>query len=56
MGELFRQCIEDGLTTATDIVAEMEISKGQASKLAARAIKEGWLTKNGRDYGLVENT
>lgn len=51
--ELLRQCIEDGLTTATDIAADMEISKGQASKLAARAMKEGWLTKNGREYALV---
>ena len=36
-----------------DIAAEMEISKGQASKLAARAIKERWLTKEGREYALV---
>ena len=53
--EILRQCVEDGLTTATDIAVEMEISKGQASKLAARAIREGWLMKDGRDYALVEN-
>ena len=51
--ELFRQCIEDGLTTATDIAAEMEISKATASRLAAKAIKEGWLKKDGRDYAIV---
>ena len=51
--QLFRQCIEDGLTSATDIADEMGISKGQVSKLATKAIKEGWLKKDGRDYALT---
>ncbi|HEV2454214.1 MAG TPA: AAA family ATPase [Verrucomicrobiae bacterium] len=51
--EILRECVEDGLTSATDIAAEMEISKGMVSRLAARAIKDGWLKKDGRDYALV---
>jgi hypothetical protein len=51
--QLFRQCIEDGLTGATDIADEMGISKGQVSKLATKAIKDGWLKKDGRDYGFT---
>jgi hypothetical protein len=51
--QLFRQCLEDGLTGATDIADEMGISKGQVSKMAKRGIKEGWLKKDGRDYGLT---
>ena len=52
-GQIFRQWIEDGVTSATDIAAEMGISKGQVSKLAKRAIAEGWLQKQGRDYALT---
>lgn len=52
-GQIFRQWIEDGLTSATEIAEEMGISKGQVSKLARRGITEGWLAKNGRDYKLT---
>jgi hypothetical protein len=52
-GQIFRQWIEDGITSATDIADEMGISKGQVSKVAKRAIAEGWLRKNGRDYVLT---
>lgn len=51
--QIFRQWIEDGVTSATDIADEMGISKGQVSKLAKRAIMEGWLQKDGRDYVLT---
>lgn len=51
--QLFRQCLEDGLTSATDIAEEMGISKGQVSKLATGAIKAGWLIKEGREYKLA---
>ncbi len=54
--QLFRQCLEDGLTSATDIADEMGISKGQVSKLATKAIKVGWLKKDGRDYALTEQS
>jgi DNA-binding IclR family transcriptional regulator len=51
--QALRQCVGDGLTTATDIAAEMEISKATASRLAAKAIKEGWLKREGREYVLA---
>jgi hypothetical protein len=51
--DIFRQCLEDGLTTATDISEEMGISKGQVSKMAMKAIQTGWLTKDGREYKLT---
>lgn len=51
--QCFRQCVEDGLASATDIADEMGITKGQVSKLAKRAMAEGWLKKNGRDYALT---
>ncbi|HTV42051.1 MAG TPA: AAA family ATPase [Candidatus Sulfotelmatobacter sp.] len=49
----FRQCIEDGLVSATDIAARMGISKGHVSKHATKAIKDGWLRKKGRQYALT---
>ena len=52
-GQIFRQLIEDGVTGATEIAEEMDISKGQVSKLAKRAMTEGWLKKHGRDYALT---
>jgi len=51
--QIFRQWIEDGLTSAKDIAEEMGISTGQVSKLAKRAMAEGWLKKNGRSYALA---
>jgi len=51
--QLFRQWIEDGLTTATEIADEMGISNGQVSKLAKKAILAGWLKKEGRGYALT---
>ena len=54
--DIFRQCLEDGLTTATDISEEMGISKGQVSKMAMKAIQAGWLTKDGREYKLTGQT
>jgi hypothetical protein len=50
---IFRQWVEDGVTSATDIADEMGISKGQVSKLAKQGITEGWLKKEGRDYALT---
>jgi hypothetical protein len=51
--QIFRQWIEDGVTSATDIAVEMGISKGQVSKLAKRGIAAGWLKKDGREYALT---
>jgi ABC-type iron transport system FetAB ATPase subunit len=51
----FRQCIEIGLTGATEIAEELGISTGQVSKLARTGIKAGWLKKVGREYALTQN-
>jgi AAA domain len=51
--DVFRQWIEDGLTSAQDIACEMGVSKGTVSKMAKRAIDSGWLKKNGREYALA---
>jgi DNA-directed RNA polymerase specialized sigma24 family protein len=51
--EVFRQRVEDGLTSAEDIAREMDVSKGTVSKLAKRAMEEGWLKKQGRQYALA---
>jgi hypothetical protein len=48
--ELFRQCIEVGLSTATEIAEEMGVSRGLVSRYAARAVKAGWLMKKDRRY------
>lgn len=49
-----RQWLRDGMTTCADIAEAMGLSKPTVSKLAAKAIREGWLKKNGRDYELLE--
>jgi DNA-directed RNA polymerase specialized sigma24 family protein len=51
--EVFRQRVEDGLTSAEDIAREMDVSKGTVSKMAKRAMEEGWLKKQGRQYALA---
>jgi hypothetical protein len=53
--DVFRKCIEDGLSSASEIAQEMGVSRGQVSKLAAKAIKGGWLKKKGREYVIVSD-
>lgn len=50
--ELFRRSIEEGLCGAEQIAARLGISKGHVSKLARKALDDGWLIKNGRNYAL----
>jgi len=51
---VLRGWIERGLDSCSDLAAEMDISKGTVSKLAARGMKEGWLKiVKGRRYQLV---
>lgn len=49
---LFRQHVENGLVSASDIAREMGTSKALVSKYATRAIKNGWLKKDGRNYAI----
>ena len=53
MDEL-RQWLRDGVTTCAELSEAMGIGKPSVSKLAARAIQQGWLKKNGREYELLE--
>ncbi|HTV39137.1 MAG TPA: AAA family ATPase [Candidatus Sulfotelmatobacter sp.] len=50
---LFRQYVEGGMDSATEIAKEMGVSKSVVSKYANRGIEEGWLRKKGRNYALV---
>jgi DNA-binding MarR family transcriptional regulator len=51
--DVFRRWVEDGLECAEDIAREMGVTKGTVSKLAKKAIDDGWLKKDGRKYVLV---
>jgi hypothetical protein len=51
--DVFRRCIEEGVTDCTQLAEELKVSKGQVSKWAKKAIGEGWLKKQGREYALV---
>ena len=42
--------VRNGLTSATDIAREMGVAPGTVSKMATKAIAEGRLKKNNRDY------
>jgi DNA-binding MarR family transcriptional regulator len=53
---VFRQWVEIGLSSATEIAEAMELSKGQVSKLAKRAMEAGWLVNENRRYKLVSRT
>lgn len=48
-----RYLVESGVTSASDIALEMKVSVSHVSKLAKRAMEEGWLRRNGRQYVLV---
>jgi DNA-binding MarR family transcriptional regulator len=53
--DIFRQHIEDGLDSATEIAEEMGVTKGCASKLAKRAADEGWLLISKGKYKLKDS-
>jgi putative DNA primase/helicase len=46
------QWVRDGISTASDIAAEMGVSKGTVRRHAGQLIKAGRLQKKGRDYAL----
>ena len=50
---IFRYWIENDLTSCEDIAKEMGVSKGTISKWATKAIKDGWLKKDGRGYAIA---
>lgn len=52
--DVFRKCIEAGLTENSHLAQELKVSPGTISKWAKKAEREGWLKKKGRDYALVD--
>lgn len=54
--QLFRQLIEEGVTSCSELAEEMRVSKGTISKLAKKGVREGWLRSLGKDgYELVSS-
>jgi putative DNA primase/helicase len=47
---IFRSHVENGLDTCTMISEEMDISPGHVSRLATKAVREGWLEISHRKY------
>ena len=52
--DVFRKCIEEGVTECSQLAEELRVSKGTISKWATKAIRDGWLRKNGREYALID--
>jgi hypothetical protein len=48
--------IADGVTDCSQLAEEMRVSRGTISKMAKRAMCEGWLRKKGREYELADGT
>ena len=53
--DIFRQHLEDGLDSATEIAEEMGVTKGCVSKLAKRAADEGWFSISKGKYKLKDS-
>jgi hypothetical protein len=52
--DVFRHIIEDGVTECGQIADEMRVSAATISRMAKKAIDEGWLAKKGREYVFVK--
>jgi AAA domain-containing protein len=51
--DVFRSVIESGVTKCDEIAAAMKLEKYEVSRLAKKAEKEGWLTREKRgEYGI----
>jgi hypothetical protein len=51
--DVFRQLVEAGVTECNQLAAEMRVSPATISRMAKKAIDEGWLEKKGREYVLI---
>jgi putative DNA primase/helicase len=52
--DVFRHLIEDGVTECGQIADEMRVSPATISRMAKKAIDQGWLRKKGREYEIVK--
>lgn len=53
---LFRDLVKAGYTRAAWVAEEMDLKSYQVSRLAKRAIRSGWLVKQGMDYAMRFST
>lgn len=53
--DVFRKFIEDGVTDCGQLATELKVTPGTVSKWAHKAIKAGWLKKDGREYALTDD-
>ena len=53
---IFRDLVKAGYTRAAWVGEEMDLKAYQVSRLAKRAIRSGWLVKQGMDYAMRFNT
>lgn len=51
--DVFRQLVEAGLASASEIAEEMGFSKGQVSKMAKKGCVAGWMRIENREYKLT---
>ena len=54
--ERFRTLVKAGFTRAAWVAEEMGLKAYQVSRLAKRAIRSGWLVKQGMDYAMRHAT
>lgn len=54
--ERFRELVKAGYTRAAWVAEEMRLKPYQVSRLAKRAIRSGWLVKQGMDYAMRFST
>jgi len=54
--ERFRDLVKAGYTRAAWVAEEMDLKAYQVSRLAKRAIRSGWLVKQGMDYAMRFST
>ena len=52
--DVFRRCIEEGVTDCSQIAGDMKVSPSTVSRMAQKGINEGWLRKKGREYELKD--
>ncbi len=53
--DVFRKCIEEGVTECSQLAQELKVTPGTISKWAKKAIDAGWLKKEGRQYELIND-
>jgi len=53
-GDQFRRLITEGVVDCGQLADELGVSPATVSRMAHKAIREGWLKKKGKEYALTE--